>query len=93
MNASGTQNVQGSSLDAAARMLVDLRRDAVPAGVIEKARSCVLYGLGIGIACLAEPLGKIAVESLAALDGPPARGHRASPLYGTIAAAHLSTTV
>ncbi len=81
-NAGRTHTLQDSALDAAARMLVDIRRDAVPAGVVEKARSCVLYGLGIGIACLAEPFGKIAVESLAALDGAPARGGATALLTG-----------
>ncbi|MFH1602614.1 MAG: MmgE/PrpD family protein [Pseudomonadota bacterium] len=80
MNASRTQN--GSSLDTAARMLVELRHDAIPAGVVEKARSCVFYGLGIGIACLAEPFGKIAVQSLAALDGSPKRGGATALLTG-----------
>ena len=77
-----TKKRQSSSLDAAARMLVDIRGDAVPAGVVEKARSCVLYGLGIGIACLAESFGKIAVESLAALEGTPARGGATALLTG-----------
>lgn len=80
--AGGSRNAQGSSVDAAARMLVGLRRSEVPAGVVEKARSCVFYVLGIGIACLPEHYGKIAEDAVSALDGAPGRGGATSLFTG-----------
>lgn len=67
--AAGMKSVQGSLLDAAARLLVDLTRNEVPAGVVDKARSCVPYGLGIRVAYLAELFRKVAEDSLAAMGG------------------------
>ena len=61
--------VEESSPDAAARLLVDLTRNEVPAGVVDKALSCISYCLCIGVAYHAEFFRKIPEDSLAAMGG------------------------
>lgn len=53
----------------AGRFCASLDRARVPAAVLEKARLCIFYGLGIGVVCLPEATARVASEAALALDG------------------------
>ncbi|HEY0293757.1 MAG TPA: MmgE/PrpD family protein [Bordetella sp.] len=62
-----------SYTDAAARFASELSLDSVPPEIAGKARACLLYGLGIGLACVDSAYGRIARHALEALDGAAAQ--------------------
>ncbi len=64
-----------STLAAAfARFIVSLDATTLPAEVEEKARVCLLNGLGIGLDCHATPYAAVAREAVIAMDGEIAAG-------------------
>ncbi len=67
--------------EQAAAFCAALRAGTVPPEVLEKARTCIFYGLGIGIACLPESTAVVAEEAMAALDGVIASGPRAATAF------------
>ncbi len=79
------QIAKGATL-AAAKFSHALSLDEVPQAIVVKARTCLLYGLGIGLACIHGRFGRTAVQALVALEGSSdtggatalATGHRLS---------------
>ena len=53
----------------AARFIAGLHDGTLPADIADKARTCLLYGLGIGLLCLKEPMARLAEHAATAMDG------------------------
>ena len=52
-----------------AQFVAALDARSIPKAALEKARTCVLYGFGIGLMCLRESVSRLAEDALVALDG------------------------
>jgi 2-methylcitrate dehydratase PrpD len=55
---------------SAARFVAELGAASLPGHVAEKARTCILYGFGIGLLCVAEDSARTAARAALFLDGP-----------------------
>ncbi|MDO8277804.1 MAG: MmgE/PrpD family protein, partial [Burkholderiaceae bacterium] len=65
----------------AARFIAGLNSSSIPADIQEKARSCILYGFGIGLLCLHQETARTAEQAVAAIDGEGGR-RGATSLFG-----------
>jgi 2-methylcitrate dehydratase PrpD len=65
----------------AAAFIAALDTATLPPDVLEKARTCVLYGYGIGLLCLKQETARVAEASVCAIDGESA-GRGATSLVG-----------
>lgn len=65
----------------AARFIAGLDAASIPEDVLEKARTCILYGFGIGLLCLNQETARVAERSVLAIDGE-ATGRGATSLAG-----------
>lgn len=53
----------------AAAFIAALSPTTIPQDVLEKARTCILYGFGIGLLCLNQETARVAERSVLAIDG------------------------
>jgi len=80
-----------------ARFIRELSTATVPPDVLERARGCLLYGLGIGLLCMDEAYARVAEAAWQAVDGttsgPGATAWRSGQRYGTATAAACNTVL
>jgi 2-methylcitrate dehydratase PrpD len=60
-----------SATARAARFVATLDVSTIPSEVVEKARCCILYGLGIGMLCLDQETARVAERAARAFEGAP----------------------
>ena len=53
----------------AAQFVASLDDASIPTEVVQKARTCILYGFGIGLLCLKQETARVAEQSVLAIDG------------------------
>lgn len=53
----------------AAQFVASLDNASIPTEVVQKARTCILYGFGIGLLCLKQETARVAEQSVLAIDG------------------------
>jgi len=94
---SGKNSPNTCTVTAAAAEFIDaLDTATLPPEIVEKARTCVFYGFGIGLACLKQSTAAVAAQAAVELDGAPG-GKGAAVLLdgrsGSISTAAFSNAV
>ncbi len=68
-HSSSTDQASEAISARAARFVANLNEADLPSEVAEKARNCILYGLGVGMLCLRQPMAQLAERAAWAIDG------------------------